>query len=226
MSTVSVPTTLLLECICPALICLGAVVILYHFVIRKQLTVGHGYDIHKMSDSPQSLQSPHPLTLGGIAISQALHVDAHSDGDALLHAIADAILGAAGLPDIGMWFPDSSPDTKDLSSSLLLKKVMRMVMKMNWRVLSIDGTIVLQRPKLSPFIVEMVENVLRLIQESEKEVKGRTLGLSWLLNVPLIARKLVIPAVNLKVRTNEGLDSVGKGKAVVCYAVVLLERNG
>ena len=203
-------------------------VLLCHFIFTKQLTVGHGYDIHKMSDSPESLESPHPLTLGGITISQSLHVDSHSDGDALLHAIADAILGAAGLPDIGMWFPDSSPDTKDLSSSIIFKEVVFKVMDLNWRVMSIDGTIVLQRPKLATFMVPMINNVLRLIDEAKHEIEGSKLRMSWLENVPFIGKKVfgsVVPAMNVKFRTNEGLDSVGDGKAVVCYAVVLLERS-
>jgi 2-C-methyl-D-erythritol 2,4-cyclodiphosphate synthase len=154
--------------------------------------VGIGFDIHK-------LKKGRPLFLGGLKIPHPMGLDGHSDADVLLHAIIDALLGAAALPDIGSYFPPSDPKTKNISSRVMMAKALHEVKKKGYRVGNIDSVLIAEAPKLSPHREKICET------------------LAELLGVPR-------SAVQVKGKTHEGLDSLGKGKAIAAHAVVLLEE--
>jgi 2-C-methyl-D-erythritol 2,4-cyclodiphosphate synthase len=158
------------------------------------MRIGHSYDIHQMRPMPNSKK---PLIIGGVQISDQHYVEAHSDGDVIFHALTDALLGAAGLPDIGELFSDQDRRWKDMSSSVFLQNVLSEVKKAGYRLISADVTLVLQKPKFAPFKNLVIRNLKELLE---------------------------IDAVNVKARTHEHLDAVGEGRAVSCHAVVLLDR--
>ncbi len=153
--------------------------------------VGIGYDIHR-------LKKGRPLWLGGVRIPFEKGLDGHSDADALLHAIIDALLGAAALPDIGHFFPPTDPSIKGISSSRMLAKAVQEVHRLGYRVGNVDSVLIAEAPKIAPF----------------REMMRKT-----------IARALQIPAssVQIKGKTNEELGAIGKGEAIAAQAVVLLE---
>lgn len=153
--------------------------------------VGIGYDIHRLTKGK-------PLIIGGVNIPHAKGTVAHSDGDALLHALCDALLGALGERDMGYFFPDTDPRFKNKPSSFFIAETMKLVKKKKLRVLSADAIVVLEKPKLQPFM----ENIL-------KEVK----------------KQLQSPHVSVKAKTNEKLGDIGKGNAVSCTAVVCLVKS-
>jgi 2-C-methyl-D-erythritol 2,4-cyclodiphosphate synthase len=157
------------------------------------MRIGHGYDVHR-------LVPERSLVLGGVTIPYPLGLLGHSDADVLLHAICDALLGAAGLGDIGRHFPDSDPAYKGIASSCLLIHVVARVREQGYGVGNIDATIVAQRPKLAPYIGEMVENVARCC--------GLAAG-----------------QVNVKATTTEELGFEGRGEGISCHAVALLLRE-
>jgi len=157
------------------------------------MRVGIGYDIHR-------LKKGRPLKLGGVRILSALGLDGHSDADVLLHAITDALLGAAALPDIGHYFPPSDPDIKGISSLTMLLRAVQEIRKAGYVVGNVDTVLVTEAPKIAPY------------REAMRKVIARTLG------VPMTA-------VQVKGKTNEGLDAVGKGEAIAAHAVVLLIRS-
>jgi 2-C-methyl-D-erythritol 2,4-cyclodiphosphate synthase len=170
-----------------------------HFLVRanphvSSHRIGHSYDIHRMRPLERSKK---PLVLGGIEISDRLFVDAHSDGDVILHAVTDAILGAAGLPDIGDIFSDTDPRWKDAPSTVFVDHVLALINAKGYRVTSLDVTLVLERPKFAPFKKLVIENLKHLLR---------------------------IDAVNVKARSHEQVDAVGEGRAVACHAVVLLDQ--
>lgn len=150
--------------------------------------IGHGYDLHRLVEGRR-------LLLGGVRVEYALGLLGHSDADVVLHAVIDALLGAAGLGDIGEWFPDNDAAYKDGDSGQLLGKVMAAVTARGWTVVNLDVTVVAERPKL-------------------KEYKG--------LMRARIAELLGVGAeqVNVKAKTNEGVDAVGRGEAIACWATV------
>lgn len=150
---------------------------------------GFGYDVHKISH----MEEDKPLMLGGIKIPSKFSLIAHSDGDVLLHALMDAILGAANSGDIGQHFPDNNPEFANISSSLLLNRVMTMVSKNNVTITSIDLTLVCQKPKISPFRKEIEKNIGRLTK---------------------------VDRVNLKATTEEGLGFTGREEGIKAYAIV------
>jgi 2-C-methyl-D-erythritol 2,4-cyclodiphosphate synthase len=159
---------------------------------RDIYRAGIGYDIHRLVKGRK-------LFLGGIQIPYTKGLLGHSDADVLLHAICDAILGAAGLADIGKHFPDSDARYKDISSSELLKKVFRLIRAKGFKVINLDATLVAQAPRIS------------LIRSKiEKHIAG-LLGLKH-------------KAVSLKATTSEGLGDIGKNKAIAAWCVVLLRR--
>lgn len=149
--------------------------------------VGIGTDLHR-------LESGGPLRLGGVDIPFDQHCKGHSDGDVVLHAVTDAILGAAGLPDIGEHFPDTDPNFKSADSRMLLTWVVEEIQRMGYALVNIDITIHAERPKLSAY---------------KTEIRG-VIGV--LCDMPL-------DAVNVKAKTNEGVDAVGRGEAIACTAV-------
>ena len=166
-----------------------------------QHRIGHGYDLHRLEPIAPG-GAGKPLVLGGVAVASAVGPVAHSDGDALLHAVTDALLGAAGLPDIGQLFPDSEARWKDVDSARLLGEAVRLVRERGYGVGNLDCTLVLQRPKIA---------------ETKEAMRKRIAGLLG------IDPRLV----NLKGKTHEGVDAVGEGRAVEAHAVVLLvRRNG
>ncbi len=153
--------------------------------------IGIGHDTHRLA-------AGRPLILGGVSIESELGAEGHSDADALAHAIADAILGALCEGDLGVHFPDRDPQWKDADSLDLLARVMWLAGGRGWGVVNLDTTIMLEHPRLRPYIDEMRD---RLAQALNIEV-GR---------------------VSVKAKTGEGLDAVGRGEAVTVQAVILLE---
>ncbi|MBC5737914.1 2-C-methyl-D-erythritol 2,4-cyclodiphosphate synthase [Lawsonibacter faecis] len=158
------------------------------------MRIGHGYDVHRLVPERK-------LILGGVEIPFELGLLGHSDADVLTHALMDALLGAAGLGDIGGAFPDSDPAYEGISSLLLLERVMGMLAGKGLRVGSADMTILCQRPKLAGYLPQIRA---------------------------LLAQYLGIPGdrVNVKATTEEGLGFTGRGEGVAAHAVVLLEEDG
>jgi len=155
--------------------------------------IGFGYDVHQLAPGRK-------LILGGVEIPHDIGPVAHSDGDVLIHAICDALLGAAGLGDIGVHFPDNSETYKDISSLLLLKSTLSLLDVNGYAVGNIDSTICLQRPKIKDFIPEMV---IRLSTAMDTD-----------------------PAfVSVKATTTEKLGFVGEEKGISAYAIALIEKK-
>ena len=121
------------------------------------MRIGHGYDVHRLVENRK-------LILGGVEISYELGLLGHSDADVLLHAVIDALLGAAALGDIGKLFPDSDPGYKDISSMLLLERAMERIRQKGFRVGNVDVTVIAQRPKLLHYIPQMCENLARALE--------------------------------------------------------------
>jgi 2-C-methyl-D-erythritol 2,4-cyclodiphosphate synthase len=156
------------------------------------LRIGEGWDTH-------ALVTGRPLILGGITIPHTHGLLGHSDADALLHAITDALLGAAGLGDIGRHFSDTDPQFKGADSIALLEEACRRVMLAGWRVINVDSTIVAQAPKMAPHIPAMRERIAAALQVTSD-------------------------AVNVKAKTAEKMGPVGEGRAIEARAVCLLWR--
>ena len=156
------------------------------------MRIGHGYDVHRLVPGRD-------LILGGVKIPYELGLDGHSDADVLLHAVSDALLGAAGLGDIGRHFPDTDPKYKGADSLMLLREVYRKISEKGFRVGNIDVTMIAQKPKLKDFIPQMRENIAAAVN--------------------------VIPdRVNVKATTEEKLGFTGSGEGMSCHAVCLLEE--
>jgi 2-C-methyl-D-erythritol 2,4-cyclodiphosphate synthase len=155
------------------------------------MRIGNGYDIHRLTVG-------RPLILGGITVPFDKGLLGHSDGDALTHAIIDALLGAAGLGDIGRHFPPGEAEYKDANSIDLLKQTLLLLKDANRSIVNVDSIIICEAPKLSPYISLMTENLA-------------------------IALALKGSAVNVKAKTNEGLAELGRGEAIAAHAVVLIQ---
>lgn len=155
--------------------------------------VGFGFDVHP-------LQEGYPLWLGGVRIQHHKGAVGHSDADVLLHAVCDAILGAAALGDIGIHFPNTDARYKGIDSKLLLKESYQLVRAKGWKVGNIDATLVLEEPKIKPYIIQMQEVISAILEVSEDDV-------------------------SVKATTNEKLGYVGTRDGVDAYAVALLYRN-
>lgn len=154
------------------------------------LRIGQGYDVHR-------LVAGRPLILGGVTLPFELGLLGHSDADALLHAVTDALLGAAALGDIGKLFPDTAPEHQDADSRVLLRQAYAAVRAAGWRVVNVDSTLIAQQPKLRPYIDAMRANIAADLE-------------------------LDIGAVNVKGKTNEKLGYLGRTEAIEAQAVVLL----
>lgn len=154
------------------------------------LRVGFGYDIHPLVQGRK-------LLLGGVEIPFALGLEGHSDADVLLHAIMDALLGAAALGDIGQHFPPGDPAYKDISSLDLLRRVGEIVGREGWSVGNVDATVVAQEPRLAPFIEAMRHSI------------GRALGLAY-------------SQVSVKATSPEEIGALGRGEGISSYAVAVL----
>ncbi len=156
------------------------------------IRVGQGFDVHAFAEGRK-------LMLGGIEVPYALGLAGHSDADVLIHAICDALLGAAGLGDIGHHFPDSDEKYCNADSKDLLAEVMRLIKSRGWTVGNIDATVVAQAPKLAPFIADMRSCLARLLEiESD--------------------------AVNIKATTTEHLGFTGRKEGIAAQAVALIQR--
>ena len=153
---------------------------------------GFGYDIHGLKPDPCGR-----LIIGGTVIVQGVRAQAHSDGDALIHSLIDAILGALGAGDIGEFFPDNDEQYKNISSLVLLKRILPLIRKKKAVVVNIDSTIVLQEHKLTPF----------------KEAMKRSIAATL---------ELCVDQINIKAKTKEGFDASGRGESVEAYSAVLL----
>ena len=162
--------------------------------------IGHGYDLHRLE--PNGPGGPgRPLIVGGVRLDHDRGPVAHSDGDALLHAVTDAILGACALPDIGELFPNDADENESRDSADFLKTAVRAAANAGYRVGNLDATVILERPKLKPVKAEIRANLARL------------LGLDASL-------------VNVKGKTHEKVDAVGDGRAIEVHVVVLMVRDG
>ena len=157
------------------------------------MRIGHGYDVHRLVPERK-------LILGGVEISSPLGLLGHSDADVLLHAICDAILGALGAGDIGKHFPDSDPAYRGISSLKLLRHVMSLATGAGFAIGNLDATIIAQRPKLAPYIREMVENIAAACATDPTRV-------------------------NVKATTTEELGFEGRGEGISAHAVVLLAAS-
>ncbi|GLZ87044.1 2-C-methyl-D-erythritol 2,4-cyclodiphosphate synthase [Metapseudomonas resinovorans] len=154
------------------------------------MRIGHGYDVHRFGEGDF-------ITLGGVRISHKFGLIAHSDGDVLLHALSDALLGAAALGDIGKHFPDTDPRFKGADSRALLRHVLSLVKAKGWKVGNVDGTIVAQAPKMAPHIEAMRANIA-----ADLEVD--------------------LDQVNVKATTTEKLGFTGREEGIAVHAVALL----
>lgn len=156
------------------------------------MRIGTGWDLHK-------LKKGRKLMIGGIDIPYHLGEEAHSDGDVLIHAVIDAILGAAALGDIGTHFPPSDPQYKDVSGLVLLEHTIKLLTDAGYRIINLDTTVILQKPKLQPYINDIRENLAG-------------------------ALTLTIDRISVKAKTKEEMDATGEGKAVESIASVLIEE--
>ncbi len=159
----------------------------------SNLKIGHGYDLHRFGDKTK------PLYLGGILIENHIGTVAHSDGDVVLHSLTDALLGAAGLSDIGTLFPDNIESTKNIGSVFMLKEAYLIIKGKGCSIINIDITIITQTPKIKDYKEEMI------------------FAISGALDIPQ-------SCINIKGKTKEGVDSVGKGEAIECFSVCLIEK--
>ena len=157
------------------------------------IRVGEGFDVH-------ALVPGRDLIIGGVKIDHHLGLLGHSDADVLLHAITDALLGAAALGDIGQHFPDTDPQYKGANSVVLLKAVREKLTALGWHILNVDSTVIAQAPKLMPHIVNMRESIAQALE-------------------------LPVSRVNVKAKTEEKLGPVGLEQSIEARAVVLLEGS-
>lgn len=155
------------------------------------MRIGHGYDVHKLVPDRK-------LILGGVTIPFELGLLGHSDADVLLHAVCDALLGAAALGDIGKHFPDTDSQFKNIDSRILLKKTVELIYKKGYRISNIDATIIAQKPKLAPFIENMRCNI------------AEDCGIET-------------DCINIKATTEEGLGFTGNLEGISAHAVCIIE---
>jgi len=160
--------------------------------MNEYARVGIGYDIHRLVEGRK-------LVLGGVEITYEKGLLGHSDSDVLIHAVCDALLGAAAMGDIGTHFPDSDPQWSGASSLDFLSNVVELLAQEGWGVTNVDSTIMAERPKIGPY------------REKIRQSLAPVLGLS-------------VDRVSIKAKTNEGLDSLGRNEAIAAHAVVLIHR--
>ncbi len=157
------------------------------------MRIGHGYDVHRLCEGRK-------LIIGGVEIEYEKGLLGHSDADVLLHAISDALLGAAALGDIGGMFPDTDPAFKDADSLLLLKSVAERLCDLGYKTSNIDATIIAQHPKMSPYISEMKKNIAS-------------------------ALSVDVDCVNVKATTEEKLGFTGTGEGISAHCVCLIDKK-
>lgn len=157
------------------------------------MRVGIGHDTHR-------LEAGRALILGGVKIEHSRGLAGHSDADVVLHAVTDALLGAAGLGDIGDAFPDTDPRYRDMDSSVFVKETLSRLRSKGWRVINLDLTIFAQEPKLGPLKSAIRESVAKILQVEHD-------------------------AVNVKAKTGERVGSIGRAEAIGCHAAVLIDKE-
>lgn len=163
----------------------------------NRIRTGHGYDAHRFADG---LLPDKPLILGGVQLPHDRSLIAHSDGDAVIHALCDAILGALGLGDIGRHFPDTDQAFSNIDSGILLQRVCNLMKTDDWKIGNVDITILAQAPRMAPHIAAMCKRLAGLME--------------------------ILPEqVNVKASTTEGMGFVGRREGLETYAVVLLYRD-
>lgn len=155
--------------------------------------VGIGFDLHRLVENRK-------LFLGGVEIPYIKGLLGHSDGDVLLHALADAILGGIGEEDLGEHFPDSDLSYENVSSSFFIEKILDLAHKRGYRILNVDTIIVAEEPKLTPFKKKIKENLARML-------------------------KIDVANIAMKAKTNEGVGELGRREAIASYVVILLEKE-
>ncbi len=164
------------------------------------MRIGHGYDVHRFAESAGDNAGQDGIVLGGVAIAHDRGLLAHSDGDVLLHAICDALLGAIAAGDIGRHFPDTDPANANIDSRVLLGRVFALVTQAGWRLANLDATIVAQAPKMAPHIDAMRANIAADLDAD-------------------------VAQVNVKATTTERLGFAGREEGIAAHAVVLLEAD-
>ncbi|MGE4357423.1 MAG: 2-C-methyl-D-erythritol 2,4-cyclodiphosphate synthase [Candidatus Omnitrophota bacterium] len=156
------------------------------------MRIGLGYDIHRLVKGRK-------LFLGGVEIPFKKGLLGHSDGDVILHAVSDALLGAMGKGDIGEYFPDNEPRYKNISSEKIMNKIFNLALRSGLKVINLDITLIAEAPRISLYKTKMKENISRIL-------------------------KISVDNINIKATTNEGMGFIGKGEAIACFAVVLVEK--
>jgi 2-C-methyl-D-erythritol 2,4-cyclodiphosphate synthase len=159
--------------------------------LRGKMRIGIGYDVHRLVEGRK-------LVLGGVTIPFEKGLLGHSDADVLIHAVCDALLGAAGLGDIGMHFPDTNPNLKDISSMIILSKTYNLLKEKGFTVINLDSTIMAEEPKIAPFRETIQKNIARTIEIGPE-------------------------CVNVKATTLETLGMIGKGKGIAALCIALIE---
>jgi 2-C-methyl-D-erythritol 2,4-cyclodiphosphate synthase len=154
--------------------------------------IGHGYDIHR-------IVAGRPLVLGGVKFETDFGLEGHSDADCVTHAICDALLGAAGLPDIGHFFPNTDPAYKNIDSQILLTRVCGELSKRSFAIGNIDATIIAEKPKIHPHLAAMKSALAK-------------------------ATHLPVSNIGIKATTNEGVGDIGRGLAIAAHAVALIAK--
>lgn len=155
--------------------------------------VGLGFDVHRLVKGRE-------LWLGGVRIDHEYGCDGHSDADVLLHAICDALLGAAGLRDIGFHFPNTDASFKNIDSKILLEKVSKLLAENSWKIGNVDATLAMERPKINPYVPTMVQTIAKILQVEES-------------------------CISIKATTNEMLGYVGKEEGVNAWAVAMIYKD-
>ena len=163
----------------------------WNYFRTMRLRIGQGYDIHRMKEG-------RPCVLGGVQIEHPSGPDGHSDADVLIHAIADALLGAAGLKDIGFYFPDSDLKFKNIDSKKILAEVVHMLEENKFQIANIDSTVIAEEPKINPHIPAMKKILSTILHIDET-------------------------CIGIKATTNEKLGEIGKGEGIAATAVALLQ---
>ena len=161
--------------------------------IDMNLRIGQGYDVHRLAEGL-------PFYLGGVKIEHTKGCIAHSDGDTLIHALCDALLGALALGDIGKHFPDTSAEFKGIDSKILLDRTYSLIKEQGYELVNADCTILLQKPKIAPYIVPMREKLASVLKINKN-------------------------IISVKATTTEGVGFVGREEAVAVYATVLVEKK-
>jgi 2-C-methyl-D-erythritol 2,4-cyclodiphosphate synthase len=157
------------------------------------MRIGQSTDVHRLAEGNK-------LMIGGVHIPSSFGSVGHSDGDCLLHTVCESLIGALSLGDLGKLFPDTSVEFKGIDSSLLVRQVMKKVRSMGYRVVNIDSTVLLERPKLRDYVDQMRENIADL------------------LDIPL-------DFVSVKATTTEGLGYIGRGEGIMTQSIVLIEKE-